>query len=284
MSRKLDSSEKRVAMTPYISVLLPVLNSEQYLSSCLESIFSQDFDFEIILVDNGSTDNSLEIAARFAAEDSRLKIVHCAQRGVANALNVGLSHCSSEFVARIDSDDRMLPGRLSSQFAAFGVNSGIVLVSSQVQYINSDGNSTGVSNYPEGSLEQSYSFGFMNPIAHPSVMYRLSKVKEVGGYNSKFEGAEDLDLWIRLATTGKVLALSHVLTQYRIHSHQISNQKNLYNRELYFRLRNIRRLFWLRPNAVNLIVIVAQILNLIALKSQVFRKLRRKLKRLIYAR
>ena len=284
MSRKLDSSEKLVAMTPYISVLLPVLNSEQYLSSCLESIFSQDFDFEIILVDNGSTDNSLEIAARFAAEDSRLKVVHCAQRGVANALNVGLSYCSSEFVARIDSDDRMLPGRLSSQFAAFGVNSGIVLVSSQVQYINSDGDSTGVSSYPEGFLEQSYSFGFMNPIAHPSVMYRLSKVKEVGGYNSKFEGAEDLDLWIRLATTGKVLALSHVLTQYRIHSHQISNQKNLYNRELYFRFRNIRRLFWLRPNAVNLIVIVAQILNLIALKSHVFRKLRRKLKRLIYAR
>lgn len=271
-------------MMPYVSVLLPVLNSERYLSSCLESIFLQDFNFEIILVDNGSTDKTLEIASRFAAQESRLKIVHCAHRGVANALNMGLSHCSSEFVARIDSDDRMLPGRLSSQAAALCVNSEIVLVSSQVQYINSDGASTGVSSYPEGFLEDSYAFGFMNPIAHPAVMFRLSKVQEVGGYNSKFEGAEDLDLWIRLAATGKILALSQVLTQYRIHSHQISNQKNLYTRELYFRLRNIKALFWLRPNAINLIVNLAQILNLITLKSRVLRKCRRRLKSLIYAR
>jgi hypothetical protein len=153
-----------------------------------------------------------------------------------------------------------------------------------VQYIDSDGASTGVSSYPEGFLEQSYFFSFMNPIAHPAVMFRLSKVQEVGGYNSKFEGAEDLDLWIRLAATGKILALSHVLTQYRIHGHQVSNQENLYSRELYFRLRNINGLFWLRPNAVNLIINLAQILNLIALKSRIIRNLRRKLKSFIYAK
>jgi glycosyltransferase involved in cell wall biosynthesis len=271
-------------MNPDISVLIPVLNSELYLETCLQSIFVQDSNFEIILVDNGSTDNSLKIAARLAAEDSRLKIVHCSQKGIANALNMGLDFCSAQYVARIDSDDCMLPGRLKRQLAVALDDPDIVLVTSQIEYIDTNGMTSGTSNYPVGFLERSYYFSFMNPIAHPAVFFKLSTVLDLGGYNSKYEGAEDLDLWTRLAGTGKIFSQNEVLTQYRIHNQQVSIQSDLYDRELYFRLRNFKRILFLRPNVFMFIIMNVQIFSLFTLKSQNLRRIRRYLRGFFNAR
>jgi glycosyltransferase involved in cell wall biosynthesis len=271
-------------MTPEVSVLIPVFNSEKYLSACLDSVFKQDSNFEIILVDNGSTDKSLEIATRFADNDERLKIFHCPQKGVANALNMGLDFCTAHYVARLDSDDLMLPGRLKAQAGVFLSEPNTVLASSQIQYIDSNGIVTGVSSYPVGFLNRSYLFGLMNPIAHPAVMFKLSKVRELGGYDPKFEGAEDLDLWIRLASSGNVISQGEILTQYRIHDNQVSNRNDLYKRELHYRVRNIRKILLLRPNAFMLFLILGHIFSLITLRSNLLRKFRRFVKKVFYER
>jgi len=247
-----------------VGVLIPFRNSDKYFKECLDSLAGETLISEIILVDNGSGDKGTEIARAASLKDSRIKILSEPKEGISHALNRGLLESSCDFVARIDADDELIPGRITEQMDFLIKNPEYVVVCSNVMLIDSFGKpirSTGNEEFKTLKLKD---FGFRNPIPHPSVMYRLESVRNIGLYNISALGAEDLDLWFKLIKLGKIGKLGKVLTKYRIHDDQISRNHSLgeltvrinmrrelkMNRERYvefreFRIRNDLRIFWI---------------------------------------
>ena len=219
-----------------VSVLIPVLNGERFLSSALESVLIQSKVTEIVVVDNGSSDNTLRIIDRYARLDSRVKVYKCHKLGISNALNLGLSVANGKFIARLDADDLMAPNRIESQMNFLRNNPEILLLASQIRYIDEEGVNLGVSKYPSGKLNLLKHFVFRNPIAHPSVVFQKEAALLAGGYNPEYEGAEDLDLWIRMGSLGDIFVSSEILTLYRIHQEQVSLKNDNYRSEFKLRL------------------------------------------------
>lgn len=219
-----------------ITVLVPNFNGAKYLKESILSVLEQDIHVRILVVDNGSTDSSLDILRNLQKSSSDLDFLVEEKKGVAFALQKGLLNINTPYVARLDSDDYMLSNRLREQLKYMESHPGCVLVGSQLRYVNEDGINLGCSNYPVGTDVRKF-LSSQNPIAHPSVMFRTDAAKAIGGYRTSCEGAEDLDLWFRLSARGSLAVLNEPLTAYRIHSGQVS-KKNLYFAELKVRLRS----------------------------------------------
>jgi len=219
-----------------VSVLIPVLNGEKFLASALESVLTQSKVTEIIVVDNGSSDTTLGIIDNYVRLDSRVKVYNCHRLGISHALNLGLSVAKGKFIARLDADDMMAPDRIESQLNLLRNNPKIVLLASQIRYIDEEGIGLGISKYPRGRLSLLKHFVFRNPIAHPSVVFQKEAALLAGGYNPVYEGAEDLDLWIRISSLGDIFVSSDILTLYRRHQDQVSFKNNNYESEFKLRL------------------------------------------------
>lgn len=219
-----------------VSVLIPVLNGEKYLRASIESVLKQDLVCEILVMDNGSTDRTQSIVQSLMELDPRVKYHFVSSPGISNALNAGLQIAQNEFVARLDSDDIMLPNRIRTQTEFLMHNPEVSVVGSQVTFIDVNGKPFGTSSYPVGKLSLVRNFSFRNPIAHPSVMFRKSTVINVEGYRSQFDGAEDLDLWLRVMSRSEINVLPEALTSYRIHNGQISGSLKTYAAEKKVRL------------------------------------------------
>jgi glycosyltransferase involved in cell wall biosynthesis len=258
-----------------VSILIPVFNGDQYLEETLDSVLNQQNVSEIVIVDNGSTDKTVEIITRYASTNPKIKLIFCAKRGVANALAYGLRFTANEFIARIDADDVMEPGRTARQINQLLGDPNLGLVASQITYINNRSEVIGVSRYPIGVLSLNRNFAFRNPIAHPSVMFRKSVIQSVGGYRSDFEGAEDLDLWIRVAQKFPIFIDDLPMTRYRSHPSQISNTSNLYKSELHLRFRIlISKSGWLFQDLLFRLLQLARILDLASMNITCLRRIR----------
>lgn len=195
----------------HVSVLMPVLNARQTLAKTANSILNQnDCEFELIWVDNGSTDGSLEIAKTFAQNDSRVKIIYEDRKGISFALNTGLKYCTGKYIARIDADDLMLPGRLQSQMIYLNEHPEIGLVSGKVQYA---GNEIGkgyhayvdmLNTWMNETTIRQHRF-IESPFAHPSVMFRNELIAKYGMYTEE-NIPEDYELWLRWMHRGVRMA------------------------------------------------------------------------------
>ncbi|MFM6842130.1 MAG: glycosyltransferase family 2 protein [Candidatus Planktophila sp.] len=230
-------------ITNSISVLIPVLNGEQFIGQALDSVLVQPLASEILVVDNGSSDGTLEILNNYITKDSRVRVLHCTERGVSKALNVGLALANGSLIARLDADDKMSPERLEYQLRVMQEHPEVALVSSQIIFINSEDIEIGRSNYPSGKLTLLRNFIFRNPVAHPSVMFRKEIVELAGNYRSEFEGAEDLDLWIRILNLGDIFSSEEFLTYYRVHENQVTVKNNLYDTEFTLRLKCLKEFY-----------------------------------------
>jgi len=224
-----------------ITVLIPVLNGEQFIREALDSVLLQSLATEILVVDNGSSDSTLEILNHYRDLDSRVRVLQCAEKGVSNALNAGLNRATGTLIARLDADDTMLPDRLRRQLEVMLNHPEVALVSSQIVYINSKSIETGRSKYPVGRLTLLRNFLLRNPIAHPSVMFRKELARRAGNYRPEFEGSEDLDLWIRILMYGKILSIQDFLTSYRVHENQVTVKNDLYRTEFELRFKYLKR-------------------------------------------
>lgn len=181
-----------------ISVILPIYNAEKTLNRTLDSIFSQTFqDFEIIAINDQSTDSSLEILKSY--QNQKIRILNTKdinQKGIVAALNYGIKESTRKLIARIDSDDLMAPTRLSAQFAEFQKNPELLLCSSDASLIDENNNILGGSLISTDNLEE---LDYKCCIIHPSVMFKKEFfVNNNLFYNSDFEYAEDYELWLRL--------------------------------------------------------------------------------------
>lgn len=265
--------------TQAISVLIPVLNGEQFIRKALDSVLAQPLASEILVVDNGSTDGTLEILNNYLTRDSRIKVLHCTEKGVSKALNAGLALATGTLIARLDADDKMSPERLENQFRVMQDHPEVALVSSQIIFINSEGVETGRSKYPIGKLTLLRNFLFRNPIAHPSVMFRKEIAERAGNYRPEFEGAEDLDLWLRILNLGDIFASEEFLTSYRVHENQVTVKNNLYGTEFDLRLKYLKE-FYKGPinRSIFSILQLLRIIDLLLMRSKVVALIRKRIK------
>ena len=186
-------------------------------------------DFELVVVDDGSTDSSPAILAALAARDERIRILTKANGGISSALNLGIEAARGPLIARMDADDEMLPERLAVQAAYLRANESLGFCASFMDVI--DGAGRMLSRYAPppvdlDELETLYARKAAVTYTHPTVMYRTSLVRALGGYDRRFEPCEDAELFGRmLARDRPGLVIPRVLMRYRRHEGSISVSK-----------------------------------------------------------
>lgn len=207
-------------MSPKVSVLMAVYNAEKYLPEAVDSILGQSFtDFECLIVDDGSTDHSLEIINSY--RDPRIEVVRNPRNlGLTRTLNRGLDLARGEYIARMDSDDVSLPERLDRQVAYLDAHPQVGVCGTWAKDIDSRGVVTGVRETPVGKdLEREY--WRPSPIIHPSAMIRRSHLGRLR-YDERIPYAQDFDLWLRIRAEHKLGNLPKHLLLYRVHRESIT--------------------------------------------------------------
>lgn len=210
---------------PRISVLLPIYNADRYLSLAIDSILLQSFpDFELILLDDGSDDDSLNIAEKAAARDGRTVVVTGNRRGIVHWLNVGLQMAKGDLIARMDADDISTADRFLTQVRYLDAHPECGAVGSQVLRIDPDGSPIDLWSVPRRhcEIDGQHMRGLTAGLIHPTVMMRKDLLLEIGGYRPAFEWAEDYDLFMRMAEVGELANVPNVLLRYRLHAKSIT--------------------------------------------------------------
>jgi glycosyltransferase involved in cell wall biosynthesis len=211
--------------TPAVSVVIPAYNAERFLRESLDSVLRQTFsDFELIVVDDGSTDATPEILKQYARLDSRIRTHALLPNGGESAArNFGIQHSHGDLIAMMDADDICVPNRLAMQVALLRQRQDVGVVGGYVQLIDDLGRLGEVKKFPTDSALMAWSLFFVNCLAHPSVMLRKSKFLEVGGYRADFGGSIDFDLFQRLSPHVRMTNIPEVLIHYRRWSGSMSN-------------------------------------------------------------
>jgi len=214
---------------PTISCVTCVYNAGPYVCETVESVLGQTFsDFEYILINDGSKDDSLEKLRRYAATDSRIRLVSRENKGIVESANEGLSMARGEFLARIDSDDVATPTRFEKQVNFLREHPECVAVGSRLQMIDPYGSPLDVSAHKlaHEEIERELLSGSGWALSQPAVMMRRETVVKLGGYRKQYECSEDLDLSLRLAEVGKLANLPEPLTKWRRHLGSVNHTRS----------------------------------------------------------
>jgi len=202
---------------PPLSVLVPVYNAAPHLDAALAGIAGQDFgDWELVAVDDASTDESAEILRRWADRDVRIRVVRNATNaGQTVSLNRGLAQCRGRWVARQDADDISHRERLGAQMRYLAHHPQTALLGAQGVLIDERGAKIGLLAVPEDAESVAWCAPFLNPFLHTAVMFRREVALRAGGYDEDFRIAQDYELWTRLASGHASANLPDSLVSYR---------------------------------------------------------------------
>lgn len=212
---------------PKVSVLMSVYNCGKYIEKSIDSILLQSFwDFEFIIFDDGSTDNTLDLIEKAASNDNRIIVVknpvNLGFKGFVQNLNLGLKNSKGIYIARMDGDDLAHSERLQEQFNFLNENQSIDLVASSFNYIDEQGMNIGSKVYDLNDKQVKELFPNVNPIHQPTVMFKNDQSLF---YRDKALYCEDRDLWLRMATSNKCFAvIPKILLDYRVTSSSISHK------------------------------------------------------------
>lgn len=218
-----------IAQKPAISVVMAVFNGGIYLSQAIESILQQSWrDFEFIIINDGSTDQTAAIIDEYAREDSRIKIISRENRGLVASLNEGVAEAKSDLIARMDADDISHPNRFLEQINYLREHPLVVCVGSYYEVIDEDGDLLTTLNAPtkNESIQQALIKGH-TVICHPTAIYRKDAFEKAGGYDNKFFLVEDLDLWLKLGELGELANIPIPLVKYRTNINSVSTQAGI---------------------------------------------------------
>lgn len=211
-----------MSRSPRVSVLLPVHNGMPYLPEAVNSILGQSFrDFELLLLDDGSTDATPAFA--LGIDDGRVRYIRLEKVGLVESLNHGLRVAAGGVIARMDGDDIAEPDRLECQYNELRARPQCVLLGCDFDQVGPTGESLEDNPYrlfSDSALR--WQMLFCTPFLHPGVMYPREVVQRVGGYRKQFDVAEDYDLWTRLAFAGEVANHPRKLMRKRIHPTAVS--------------------------------------------------------------
>jgi glycosyltransferase involved in cell wall biosynthesis len=207
---------------PKITVLMPAYNAGNYIAEAIASVLAQSFtDFEFLIVNDGSTDNTLDVIHSFG--DSRIIVISQNNQGVASALNTGLHYARGKYIARFDADDICHPKRLEIQYDFMRSNSGYYILGSAADYMDMSGSY--VFNYqpPGYSDEQIKQLDYAQcPFIHSTVFYQKDVIVAAGGYNKNALGFEDHLLWRSLVLAGKAFNFSQSLIKVRLNPESVT--------------------------------------------------------------
>ncbi|MBI3436795.1 MAG: glycosyltransferase [Proteobacteria bacterium] len=231
---------------PRVSVLMPVRDGERFVTPAVRSILAQSLtDLELIVIDDGSRDNTPAIIAALADADARMRVVRGPAQGLVAALNCGLAQARGEWIARLDADDVALPHRLARQMGDIGKDREIVLLGGWAEQIDASGALLGKRLAPEPEAARlAVVLERKNPMIHSTVLFMASIARRLGGYRPAFEAAEDYDLWLRMAELGKVANVPEIVVQYRVHDRNVSTNneiRQLFSTRLAQRAARLRR-------------------------------------------
>ena len=208
-----------------VSVLLPVYNAAAYLEEAIRSVLTQSLGaFELIAVNDGSSDGSEAILRRLAAADRRIRVISRDNTGIVAHLNEALSAATAPLIARMDADDLCHPDRLRQQKAAFDADAGLALLGAAVEVIDPAGRPLMIQPRPltHEAIVDRLRVGDGGAVVHPVLMARKEVLERIGGYLPRYQYAEDLDLYLRVAEVGRLANLQAPLLQYRFHSSSIN--------------------------------------------------------------
>lgn len=229
--------------SPVISVLIPFKNTDKFLSIALESLVSQTHtDFEVVMVDDGSSDNSREISQEFCLRDSRFKLFNGGS-GLVPSLNLALNEAQGKWVARFDSDDLCHPDRLALQLKAAEINGERTVISCKVRCFPHSEVSSGYRKYEQwiNSLESpeeiEQGLFIESPVPHPTAFYCRTAVIAAGGYRD-LGLPEDYELWLRLWSVGfRFAKVSRTLLAWRERSDRLSRTSPAYSLSSFYRTK-----------------------------------------------
>ena len=221
--------------SPRVSVTIVVYNGAQFIGEAIDSLLAQTFaDFEVIVVDDGSTDETASILA--AIDGPRLYVLSQNNQGIPRARNRALRHTRGGYVAVLDADDIAHPNRLAEQVAFLDAHPAVVAVGSAYRQVDMLRERTVdiVPPLEDVSIRRAMISG--SPFCHSSVMMRRAALEQVGPYDEDFRFSQDYELWSRLAQAGELRNLPQVLVTRRYHTGSVSNN---------LRTEMLRlRLFW----------------------------------------
>ena len=208
---------------------MSVFNNAPYAEDSIVSILEQSFgDFEFLIVDDGSSDESASIIEGFARKDGRIRLLRQPNRGLVVSLNRLLGEAAAPLIARMDGDDIALPERFARQIEYLRAHPDVGVLGTSTHDIDECGKIVRENvGYPCDHNTLVEAIGQRSPFCHPSVIMRTALVRAVGGYRAAFAHCEDYDLWLRLAERTRLANLPEPLLLYRRSSGQVSNRHAL---------------------------------------------------------
>jgi len=211
---------------PLVSVVMPVYNGEKFLRYSIKSILNQTYrNFEFIIIDDGSTDNSLKIIKDYQKIDNRIKIIiNKKNLGQSRSLKIGLKIAEGEYYSKMDQDDISDKKRLEKEVEFLEINKDYIVVGSNLEIIDEKNETIGYRFYPQNYEEIKKLIIFKSPFAYPSVMIRLPTLKKIY-YDDNFLYCEDYDLWFKLLKYGKGKNLPDFLLKYRVNRNQVKSKR-----------------------------------------------------------
>ena len=212
---------------PHISVVMSVYDGVRYLHQAVESILAQTFtDFELILIDDGSKDDTCSILEEYKQLDPRVIVRRFEEnRGLTVRLNDGIRIAQGEYIARMDADDISLPQRFERQVEYMDQNPQVGIVGSQMNVFDDRAGLNGKFNVPCAHNQIAWALLFGRSFAHPSIMIRRVLFEKFGGYDESFHVAQDHELWGRMIWATRFANLPDVLIDYRSHIFSTSRQQ-----------------------------------------------------------
>lgn len=224
---------------PLVSVVLPVYNGAKYVREAVHSILAQSFsNYELIIINDGSTDGTLEILEELRRQDSRIVFISRENRGLVDSLNEGISLARAKWIARMDQDDIALPQRFERQLYWLE-QTGADICGSWVKFFGSSDHRVLKHPQSEEAIKMELLFG--SPFAHPTVMMRANLAKQLR-YDKAWEKCEDYDMWERAARAGwRMTNVPEILLLYRQHEAQISTSASSDQRK---RAKQVQVRYW----------------------------------------
>lgn len=257
---------------PLISVVMPAYNAGKFLVESLQSIQNQTYqNWELIIVDDASTDNTWSTLKAFSAQDTRIRIFkNKVNSGVSVTANRALSYAKGEFIARMDADDISMPSRFEKQIEYLLKNKNIVAVGTQCDLINSEGVIIGKKNFPCDFASIKKLIFERIPMQQPSIMVNKNLLpKDFVWYDKNFGAAEEIELMFKFFQLGEIRNLPEKLLQYRLHGNNTSlkNVKKTFYLTVKSRIRGIT-VYGLKPSLKSIFVTGAQLVLVTALPAK----------------
>lgn len=216
---------------PALSVVMPVRNGARYLELAVRSVLAQTFaDFEFIIIDDGSSDQTPAILASLAESDVRIRLLRTSGEGIVVALNEGIRAARGAIIARMDADDIAMPERFRMQVEALRAMPHLVALGSCAITIDEEGGETGRMTVATDASAAMSELMRSNSFLHPTMMFGRDAAADAGLYRPACIYAEDYDLWLRLSERGEMANLVQPLLRFRMHSLQTSKTRRLTQR------------------------------------------------------